>query len=145
MSRDWVSDINDMQTKFGFYGKVREMDPGRLFDFLNFRNSCVMEEAIELDKAAALGDSDGTVDALIDGCVFAIGTLLLFGVDPYSAWDRVHAANMNKEAGIKPERPNPFGLPDLIKPPGWTAPTHEGNLGLFPKAFLVDNVEKLEV
>ena len=39
---------------------------------------------------------------------------------------------MNKELGIKETRPNPLGLPDLIKPPGWKGPDHrdmEGNIG----------------
>jgi hypothetical protein len=40
---------------------------------------------------------------------------------------------MNKEVGIKPSRPNPLGLPDLIKPEGWTPPSHEGNHGLLSK------------
>ncbi len=37
---------------------------------------------------------------------------------------------MAKERGIKPERPNPLGLPDLIKPAGWVAPSHADNHGL---------------
>jgi len=36
---------------------------------------------------------------------------------------------MNKEIGIKKERPNPFGLPDLIKPDGWEPPIHTDNHG----------------
>jgi len=38
---------------------------------------------------------------------------------------------MNKRVGIKPERPNPLGLPDLIKPKGWKAPIHKTNHGKF--------------
>jgi predicted HAD superfamily Cof-like phosphohydrolase len=71
------------------------------------------------------------VDALIDVCVFAIGTLDLLGVDANKAWDSVYKANMNKNVGIKEGRPNPFGLPDLIKPEDWTPPSHEGNHGKF--------------
>ena len=41
----------------------------------------------------------------------------------------VFDANMTKSPGVKPGRPNPFGLPDLLKPEGWTAPTHRGNHG----------------
>ena len=75
------------------------------------------------------------MDALIDICVFAIGTLDAMEVDAFDAWDRVHKANMNKEVGIKAERPNPLGLPDLIKPEGWTAPSHENNHGLIGEVF----------
>ena len=76
-------------------------------------------------------DPEEVVDALIDICVFAIGTLDLFGVNGYEAWNQVLMANLNKEIGIKPERPNPFGLPDLIKPDDWEPPCHEGNHGKF--------------
>jgi hypothetical protein len=36
---------------------------------------------------------------------------------------------MSKEPGIKEGRPNPLGLPDLVKPEFWQAPTHKDNLG----------------
>ena len=39
---------------------------------------------------------------------------------------------MMKEVGVKPSRPNPLGLPDLIKPEDWEAPNHEGNYGDLP-------------
>ena len=64
--------------------------------------------------------------------VIAIGTLLAFGVDVEKAWDVVHKANMAKEVGTKPERPNPLGLPDLMKPEGWENPSHNGNYGNLP-------------
>ena len=38
---------------------------------------------------------------------------------------------MAKEVGIKKERPNPYGLPDLIKPDDWEPPCHEDNHGKF--------------
>jgi len=56
-------------------------------------------------------------------------------VDAHKAWDAVYEANMAKSPGIKEGRPNPFGLPDLIKPDGWTAPSHEDNHGDFPNAL----------
>jgi predicted HAD superfamily Cof-like phosphohydrolase len=68
-------------------------------------------------------------------CVFAIGTLDVFGVDANKAWDAIYEANMSKEPGVKPGRPNPFGLPDLIKPADWQGPDHEGNHGDFANAL----------
>ena len=44
-------------------------------------------------------------------------------------------ANYDKEVGSKPGRPNPFGLPDLMKPDDWEAPSHEGNHGNRLKTF----------
>jgi predicted HAD superfamily Cof-like phosphohydrolase len=138
MGGDWVLDIYDMHTKFGVrevVEKIAAEDPAKLKTYLKFRLDMLQEELNEAQKAFAEADSDGIVDAIIDLSVFAIGTLDAFNVDAYEAWDRVYEANMAKEPGVKASRPNPFGFPDLIKPEGWTAPTHEDNVGLLPKAF----------
>lgn len=84
---------------------------------------------METEAAFTHNDAEEIVDGLIDLCVVAIGTLDAFGVDPYKAWDEVLKANLSKQVGVKPERPNPLGLPDLIKPEGWESPSHEGNHG----------------
>lgn len=81
-------------------------------------------------------NAEDIVDAMVDLCVVAIGTLNALNVDAYEAWDRVHTANMAKEVGIKASRPNPLGLPDLIKPAGWVAPTHDDNIGHFSRFIL---------
>jgi hypothetical protein len=130
MSKDWVSDIAEMHTKYGVNEKVREFDKEKLEKFLEFRVSFLQEELDELKDNK--GNPEEVVDALVDLCVVAIGTLDAFDVDAYAAWDRVHEANMAKEVGVKASRPNPLGLPDLIKPEGWTAPSHEGNHGIVP-------------
>jgi predicted HAD superfamily Cof-like phosphohydrolase len=132
---DWVEDIRDMHAKFGVNKVVATLTDAQLHDYLKFRLDMVQEEVKEAHTAYAKKDADGVVDALIDAIVFAIGTLDAFNVDAYEAWARVHDANMAKEAGIKPERPNKYGFPDLIKPAGWVAPTHEDNVGLIPRAF----------
>ena len=130
MYNNWVQDISDMQDKFG----VREwvLDPAnkkQLGQFLAFRLDFLEEEFEETILAFANKDPEEIVDGLIDVCVIAIGTLLAFGVDADKAWDAVHKANMSKESGVKPERPNPLGLPDLLKPEGWENPSHSGNHG----------------
>lgn len=133
MSRDWPQDINDMHTKYGVRNAVKEFDSEKLRAFLRFRLDFLHEELGETEKAAAANqpiDSEEVVDGLIDLCVVAIGTLDALGVDPYKAWDEVHRANMSKEVGVKESRPNPLGLPDLIKPEGWEAPSHANNHGL---------------
>ena len=90
---------------------------------------------ITTEKAINEGDADGIVDGIIDLMVVSIGTLDAFDVDSYKAWNRVHDANMSKEVGIKASRPNPLNLPDLIKPVGWSAPSHKDNIGLFEKIY----------
>lgn len=133
MSTNWVSDIEDMHTKYGVNEKIRTFDKEKLKQFLEFRVRFLEEELNETKAAAAAGDAEEIVDGLIDLCVVAIGTLNAFGVDAYAAWDAVHAANMAKEVGIKASRPNQLGLPDLVKPGGWRAPSHENNYGLLNK------------
>ena len=130
MSKDWVKDIAEMHEKFGVNQVVRNMDIEKLLSFLEFRLAFLQEELTEAENSP---EPEDLVDAMIDFCVVAIGTLNAFDVDPYLAWDRVHTKNMEKEPGIKPERPNPLGLPDLIKPAGWTAPSHADNVGLLAK------------
>jgi len=140
MSKDWVKDINDMHRKFGVHKWMSEQlvagDKQKLQEFLEFRLRFLQEELDET-RAAAIMDKnpEEIVDGLIDLCVVAIGTLDAFGVDAYKAWDEVHNANMSKEPGIKESRPNPLGLPDLIKPEGWKGPEHRGNHGYFTNSF----------
>lgn len=132
MSTNWVKDIHEMQTKFGTRDWVnKNKDNDKLKTFLDFRLDFIKEEYEETLKAVAENDAEEIVDGLIDICVVAIGTLDAYGVDAHRAWDAVHKANMAKEVGIKAERPNPLGVPDLIKPEGWVNPTHTGNHGLF--------------
>lgn len=100
--------------------------------YLEFRLQFLNEELQETETAFANRDAEEIVDGLIDLCVVAIGTLDAFGVDANKAWNQVLQANLSKEVGIKPERPNPLKLPDLIKPEGWVAPSHKDNHGNFP-------------
>jgi predicted HAD superfamily Cof-like phosphohydrolase len=130
MSKDWVKDIHVMQAKYLTRQWV-ENNPEKLKKFLEFRVDFLKEELMETQAALTNNDPEEIVDGLIDLCVVAIGTLDAFGVNPYTAWDAVLEANMNKEVGEKPSIPNPLGVPDLIKPEGWTAPNHEGNHGKF--------------
>jgi len=134
MSTNWFQDIYDMHAKFGVHDwvqtKLNEKDRETLKAFLEFRVKCITEEYEEMQEAFAAGDPEEFVDALIDMMVFAIGTLEVFGVDANKAWSEVHRANMDKTPGVKESRPNPLGLPDLIKNPGWQGPVHSENWGI---------------
>lgn len=141
-NNNWVSDIAAMHTKFGTNTAVRNLSAESLKTFLKFRIDFLQEELDEMRNAALDPDykkpdnrAEDIVDALIDLCVVAIGTLDAFDVDSVEAWNRVHAKNMEKEVGIKESRPNPLGLPDLIKPVGWESPTHVDNVGMLSKLF----------
>jgi hypothetical protein len=133
MSRDWVKDINDMHAHYGFHKAVGRMSAKELAEYLDFRIKFLYEELKELRDADTPNDA---IDALIDLVVVAIGTLDAFDVNAYQAWDKVHEANMNKQVGVKESRPNPLGLPDLIKPEGWTAPDHSDSRSLLDFVYL---------
>ena len=135
MSTNWVNDINLMHQKYGVHGWVKKATPFQLKKYLEFRLNFIKEEYDETREALITDDAEEIVDGLIDLCVVAIGTLDAFGVNSIDAWDAVLEANMAKEVGRKESRPNPLGLPDLIKPEGWTAPSHEGNHGIIPSSF----------
>lgn len=131
LSSNWVQDIIDMHDYYGMSEKFEEIrkDPYLLFQLIDFRTKFQNEEHTELGDALEAGLAEEVVDALIDMCVVAIGSLHAYGVDAQKAWDEVLKANMSKRVGIKASRPNPLGLPDLMKPEGWVAPSHEGNHG----------------
>tara|TARA_B100001094_G_scaffold328670_1_gene389601 strand:+ start:928 stop:1296 length:369 start_codon:yes stop_codon:yes gene_type:complete len=117
---------------------VNRMNPDMLQKFIAFRLECCQEELDETKNALDNRDKEEIVDGLIDLIVFAAGTLDILKVDGQKAWEEVYKANMNKQVGIKPERPNPYGLPDLIKPDNWEAPTHGENTGILGKVFSKD-------
>ena len=138
MSTNWFKDMQAMHKKYGvdeWMKKEKVSDWSRLNKFMDFRIKMMQEELDETKTAFKKGDAEEVVDGIIDMCVFAIGTLEVFGVDANKAWDQVLKANMSKEVGIKEGRPNPLGLPDLVKPEGWEGPTHKGNHGNITDSF----------
>lgn len=135
MSTDWVKDIQAMHKKFGVKERVNQLDIEKLKAFINFKFDCLKEELDESSVALYNKDPEEFVDGYIDLIVFALDTLNALDVDIHKAWDEVYDKNMQKEVGIKEGRPNPFNLPDLIKPKGWEAPNHKGNYGKIEEAF----------
>lgn len=134
---DWANDIYMMHNKYGVreWFEQNKDDKELMRKYLMFRMLMINEEMHETLQALNTGNAEEIVDGLIDLCVFAIGTLDVFGVDANAAWDEIYRANMDKKAGVKPGRPNPFGLPDLLKPGGWKGPNHEDNHGELNKAL----------
>ena len=138
MSTNWFKDMQDMHKKYGvdkWMNEEKKSDWSRLNKYMDFRIKMMQEELDETRVAFQNKNEEEVVDGIIDLCVFAIGTLEVFGVDANKAWDEVYKANMSKEVGIKEGRPNPLGLPDLVKPKGWEGPSHEGNHGNISHSF----------
>ena len=163
LQSDWVFDNAEMHQKFGVNEVIRNLPREKLAKFLQFRLDFLQEELNEAKAAhtklvelqsfersaadlenQAIGAADDVVDAMIDLCVVAIGTLNAFDVDADEAWSRVHEKNMEKVPGIKASRPNPLGLPDLIKPGGWVPPNHRDNTGFITRiaGFVLDLVDE---
>ena len=132
---NYKKDIHKMHAKFGVHKAVKQMNAEKLKKFLAFRVDFLQEELDETKKAYEHGDAEEVVDGLIDLIVVSLGTLDAMNVNATTAWNSVHKANMSKEAGVNTSRPNELGLPDLVKPSFWQAPSHEGNHGLLVKAF----------
>ena len=132
-----VRDIKDMHDKFEVHAwvaqKIKERDYESLKKLLQFRIDFLQEELDETKSAFKADDPEEIVDGLIDLIVIAIGTLDIFQVDIHDAWKEVANANISKKVGVKEGRPNPLGLPDLVKPEGWIGPDHIGNVGLLGK------------
>jgi predicted HAD superfamily Cof-like phosphohydrolase len=143
MTKNWIDDIHNMQQKYGVHEwidkKIENKEYDLVKEYIKFRLNFLNEELTETNKAFNELDGDELVDGLIDLCVVAIGTLDALDVDSNVAWDRVLKANLNKTVGVKETRPNPLGLPDLIKPEGWTAPTHKDNIGVLEEVFNDNN------
>jgi len=141
--KSFPEDIRDMHLKFETLKKVEQMDAETLKKFVQFRINFIEEELNELKSAyetLLLCDFNlkqtyrsEIVDALVDIIVVSLGTIDLLKVEPFAAWMTVMDANMDKVPGFNSKRPNPFGLPDLIKPWNWQAPDHKNNVGLLEK------------
>ena len=129
MNNNIISDLRFMHKAYNFTDRCLDMDAKRKKQYLKFRGAFLQEELNELQLAINNNNKEEIVDALIDISVVALGTLDFFNVDINKAWDAVLKANLNKEPGIKPGRPNPYNLPDLIKPTYWTPPNHKHNTG----------------
>ena len=121
---DWVKDMEDMHDKFGVHEWIDQASAADLGRFMEFRLKFLQEELDETKAAFEAGDAKEMLDGLIDLCVIAIGTMDAYNCDAHGAWDEVLRANLSKEVGVKASRPNPLGLPDLIKPEGWEGPDH---------------------
>ena len=128
-------DMRMMHDYYGVHESIEKLSNEHLQEYLKFRFRFLQEELNEGLAAIENKDPEEVCDALIDLIVVAAGTLDVYQVDFKKAWYEVLNANMNKEVGIKASRPNPWGLPDLIKRDDWVPPSHKDNHGLLTKTL----------
>lgn len=120
-----TAEVAAMHDKFGF--DIAE-EP-QLTELWEERLEKMREELDEFEDACKSGDLAGAADALVDLGVFLKGTVVMMGLPWRVLWDDVMRANVSKERGIKPERPD--HTQDLIKPEGWEGPKTEEILNRF--------------
>ena len=123
---DWANDIAMMHHKFGVreWFEANKDNKDLMRKYLHFRLKMCNEEMQESYDAYLDGNPEEIVDGLIDLCVFAIGTLDVFGVDANEAWDRVYEANMAKEPGISSSLPIAMGSREAAKRPAFPVETN---------------------
>ncbi|QIG68072.1 putative NTP pyrophosphohydrolase protein [Rhizobium phage RHph_Y68] len=131
--------VDTMHRKYGFYDSVNGFDKEKFLKFLEFRAASQIQEEVneylqaikDYQYAAERDDKDAMLaavqeinDAIIDILVFTFGTatFTMTKDEVEKSYSTVMDANLKKERGIKPGRPNPMGLPDLLKPEGWQSP-----------------------
>jgi|SRR5215207_1229874 len=134
---DFVRDLEEFHKKFGleYDGKPRALPE----ELRKFRTQFMWEEWKEyrdastalkiilhskptnVDVATML---EAQLDSLVDLVYVAIGTAYLQGFDFNEAWRRVHEKNMQKERAERPEQSKRGTTYDVIKPEGWTPPSH---------------------
>lgn len=130
-----TGDIHEFHDKFRllYDGPPRTLTG----DLLDFRVKFMQEELDEYAEAAAEGDLEKQLDAIIDLIYVALGTLLLQGMLPIFAqgWIRVQQANMAKVRTERVEDSKRGSTSDVTKPEGWKPPTHKDLIeGLFKAA-----------
>lgn len=119
MATNIFNDLREFNKKFDF--KIGD-NPVEYEKNMAFRRSLLAEELDELDEALDLGIMSDIIDAYLDIIYIVAGTITQLDViDPETAWNIVHSANMQKERGVKETRPDSDGY-DVIKPDGWEDP-----------------------
>lgn len=136
-----VSDIADFHKKYGieYKGKPRFLPE----ELQRFRTKFLREELeeyelaieaaedelqlslLERDPGEVLSHMEKALDALVDLVYVALGTAHLHGFNFEEAWRRVHAANMLKIRTPSADQSSRGSSFDVIKPPGWVAPSHK--------------------
>lgn len=121
---DLVGDVEAFHVRYGiqYSGPPRDLDE----KLKKFRVDRLQDEMREYLLGVSSKNLAEQLDGLVDLVYIAIGTAHLHGWNFREAWRRVHAANMSKELANK-SNPGKFGhVADIVKPPGWVAPSMKG-------------------
>lgn len=124
---------DDVHTFNEKYGVPMAPVPSLLNEELfRYRSAFLLEELEEFTRSHERGDLNEALDALIDLAYVVHGTALIMGLPWETAWKRVHDKNMQKIKTPRAEASKRGSRFDVVKPPGWTPPDHEEDLGVGP-------------
>lgn len=113
--------VADFHKKFG-------LDPTEQPDFpfeeiWILKNNHMQEELNEIRAAAINGNLEEYFDGLIDLVYVALGAAYLAGLPFEQGFLRVHQANMTKIRALRQQDSKRGSTYDIVKPPGFVAPT----------------------
>lgn len=130
-----TDDMYEMHKHFNIHEKVEQFSKEDWKRFLKFRLDFLQEELNEGYKALEEENAEEFIDFLVDLTVVTVGTAALLEFNFDYSWNNVLASNLSKEVGLNKNRPNEFGLPDLIKTDKFIKADHSGNHGLLHEIF----------
>ena len=111
----------DMKNFFEHFDLPHNAEPGLIPDSIaKFRIRLMKEETREYVNAVTSEDPEQILDALTDIIFVAFGTVVSYGYDIETAWERVLKSNLDKIRGAT--RRSSSQDVDLIKPTGWKPP-----------------------
>ena len=118
---DMFQMVADFHKKFG-------LDPTEQPDFpfeeiWILKNNHMQEELNEIRAAAINGNLEEYFDGLIDLIYVALGAAYLANLPFNQGFLRVHQANMTKIRALRQEDSKRGSTYDIVKPPGFVAPT----------------------
>jgi len=94
-----------------------------LEEIWKLKNRHMQEELDEIRASAINGNLEEYFDGLIDLIYVALGAAYLAGLPFNEGFKRVHEANMKKVRALSAMDSKRGSTYDIVKPPGWTAPT----------------------
>lgn len=119
MSQDFIAKVHEFNRRFeqAYHGPPRELPAS----IAALRKKLTLEEATELVLAIDRGELDEMLDACVDLLYVVYGTVLALGMGDVleEAFNRVHAANMEKVLAPSRHASKRDSAFDIVKPDGW--------------------------
>lgn len=113
--------VAEFHEKFGLEPTARPDFPYE--EIWKLKNVHMQEELDEIRASAINENLEEYFDGLIDLVYVALGAAYLAGLPFNEGFKRVHEANMKKMRALRQEDSKRGSTYDIVKPPGFVAPT----------------------